>query len=283
MEQTLTIHYTGNFLAWHRYFVWAYETALRDECGYDGYQPYWNWGRYASDPLNSPLFDGSDTSLSGDGVYYNHTGIVLPGGVPPRNVIPPAKGGGCITTGPFKDMVVSLGPVMSSISGVPPNPQADGMGYNPRCLRRDINPIAASLTATNYTYALITDPLNADIHWFQTVLQGVFELAEVGVHSGGHFTIGGDPGGDAFTSPNEPAFFLHHAMVDRVWWIWQIQDLPTRLKAVSGTITLKNDPPSRNTTLDDDVGLGLIAPPVKLESLLDTMGGLDGNFCYIYV
>ena len=38
----------GNFLSWHRYFVHAYEKALRKECGYKGYQPYWNWGRYAA-------------------------------------------------------------------------------------------------------------------------------------------------------------------------------------------------------------------------------------------
>jgi tyrosinase len=36
---TLTIHGTGNFLGWHRYFVYAYEQALRNECGYKGYQP----------------------------------------------------------------------------------------------------------------------------------------------------------------------------------------------------------------------------------------------------
>ena len=29
----------AQFLPWHRYFTWAYEKALRDECGYEGYQP----------------------------------------------------------------------------------------------------------------------------------------------------------------------------------------------------------------------------------------------------
>jgi len=29
----------ANFLHWHRYFIYAYETALRNECGYKGYQP----------------------------------------------------------------------------------------------------------------------------------------------------------------------------------------------------------------------------------------------------
>lgn len=39
INQTMTIHYTGTFLAWHRYFTWQYEQALRNECNYKGYQP----------------------------------------------------------------------------------------------------------------------------------------------------------------------------------------------------------------------------------------------------
>ena len=56
IAQTLTVHFTANFLSFHRYFVWTFERALRDECGYTGYQPYWNWGKWASDPINSPPF-----------------------------------------------------------------------------------------------------------------------------------------------------------------------------------------------------------------------------------
>jgi tyrosinase len=39
INQTLSIHGTGNFLSWHRYYVWTFEKALRNECGYTGYQP----------------------------------------------------------------------------------------------------------------------------------------------------------------------------------------------------------------------------------------------------
>lgn len=92
-------------------------------------------------------------------------------------------------------MSVNLGPLAASIGGVPSNPQADGYGYNPRCLRRDVNVHSAAVTHTNYTYSLITKPQNADIYWFQTDMQGQFPLGEWGVHAGGHFTIGGDPGG----------------------------------------------------------------------------------------
>lgn len=36
----LKIHNTGNFLPWHRWFTYAYEQTLRNECGYKGYHPY---------------------------------------------------------------------------------------------------------------------------------------------------------------------------------------------------------------------------------------------------
>jgi hypothetical protein len=39
MKNTLSIHGTGNFLSWHRYYTFAYENALRVECGYNGTQP----------------------------------------------------------------------------------------------------------------------------------------------------------------------------------------------------------------------------------------------------
>lgn len=39
IQQTLSIHFTGNFMPWHRWFTYSYEKALRDECGYKGYQP----------------------------------------------------------------------------------------------------------------------------------------------------------------------------------------------------------------------------------------------------
>lgn len=39
INQSMTIHYTGNFLSWHRYYTFLYEEALQKECGYEGTQP----------------------------------------------------------------------------------------------------------------------------------------------------------------------------------------------------------------------------------------------------
>lgn len=126
IQQSLTIHGTANFLSWHRYYLLAFEDALRNECGYKGYQPYVefvpqhpkceafltrscsynNWALWAEDPKANPLFDGSDTSLSGDGYYIpgrNDSCIPNPANCLLR--IPPAHGGGCITSGPLKEYV----------------------------------------------------------------------------------------------------------------------------------------------------------------------------------
>ena len=37
------IHFTGHFLSWHRSYVHRFERALREECGFRGTQPYWDW------------------------------------------------------------------------------------------------------------------------------------------------------------------------------------------------------------------------------------------------
>lgn len=60
------------------------------------------------DPINSPLFDGSDSSLGGNGASCDYEGTPV-GGAPPglNDMIPSAGGGGCVTTGPFKKQVLS--------------------------------------------------------------------------------------------------------------------------------------------------------------------------------
>src|SRR5437899_2739980 len=35
-------------------------------------------------------------------------------------------------------------------------------------------------------------------------------------------------------SPGDPIFYLHHAWLDRLWWLWQTQHPETRLTEVGG-------------------------------------------------
>jgi tyrosinase len=90
-------------------------------------------------------------------------------------------------------MVVSLGPKSTFFSDIPPNPQKDGLGSNPRCLRRDVNKFSAAFTTANWTHALITE--YQDVDAFQKTMLGQPEKNDWGIHIGGHYTIGGDPGG----------------------------------------------------------------------------------------
>jgi tyrosinase len=140
---------SGTFLSWHRYFLWVYEEALRNECGYKGPIPYWDWPKYADAPQDSPLFNGDEYSLGSNGAFIpGHPGIPVPGSNMTTD-IPPGLGGGCVTRGPFKDMVVNLGAVLVGTIG----PLPSGLGYNPRCLKRDSGPAVAQKW-TNYTSVL---------------------------------------------------------------------------------------------------------------------------------
>ncbi|KAF2186462.1 Di-copper centre-containing protein [Zopfia rhizophila CBS 207.26] len=278
INQTLSIHGTGNFLAWHRYFTWAYEQALRNECGYKGYQPYFNWARWADNPLTSPIFDGGPLSMSGNGEFKTRNDTCIPAPELCLIKLPTGQGGGCVKSGPFKDWKVNLGPIAAVLPDVPKNPEMSGLGYNPRCLRRDISKAAAQgWNKDSDVSSLIRD--NPDPYWFITNMQGNFPAGNLGVHTGGHFIIGGDPGGDLFASPGDPAFFLHHAMIDRVWWTWQNLDIKNRQYSVSGTLTVNNEPPSRNATLDDLMDLGVNAGSLSIRDASNTLGG---PFCYIY-
>jgi tyrosinase len=230
INQTLSIHSTGNFLSWHRYFTWTWETALRDECGYTGYQPYANWGRYTNSVIGSPLFDGSDTSISGNGVFEAHPPIVFGPPVPGALELNPGPGGGCINSGPFKDVAVNLGPVPGGLAGSnnsAPNPRPDGFGYNPRCIKRDLSVQSVSGASDANTTKLITN--NDNIAGFQDEMQTPFLVGrnEYGVHAAGHYTVGGDPGGDFFVSPGEPWFWLHHAQVGKSSILtWEMRSRP---------------------------------------------------------
>ncbi|KAI4916637.1 uncharacterized protein J4E92_009141 [Alternaria infectoria] len=283
--KTMEIHYTGTFLAWHRYFTWQYEQALKNECGYKGTQPYWDWAKTAASGLEkSAMLDGSASSMSGNGKFIPGQGqVVIAGRGEPYIYIPAGTGGGCVTSGPFKDMKVNLGPVALSTTNGTEIANGDGLSYNPRCLTRDLTDYSNKKWANATAIAdLILN--KKDIWQFEMVMQGVPGTDSLGVHGGGHYSMGGDPGRDFFVSPGDPLFYLHHAQIDRTWWIWQQLDRKTRTSeagGISGTGTFLNMPPSANTTFDTTINLGYAADGT--ERMEDLMSTTEGPFCYIYV
>ncbi|OJD18660.1 hypothetical protein AJ78_01356 [Emergomyces pasteurianus Ep9510] len=289
ITKTQFIHGNFNFLAWHRYFVWAYEKALREECGYHGVSPYWEWGFDVHDPQKSAVFDGSPYSLGSNGAPLPHrepTYRLLPPPPLPQTesrVFPAGTGGGCVMFGPFSDLTSNLGPV-----ALPGGDINNPLRYNPRCLMRDMSPyVGQHYTAFNWSTWTIEE--SKDIDGFQSRLAGApgnhdqksFPLNFFGVHGGGHVFLGGMTGqhSDFYSSPQEPAFFLHHGQIDRLWSIWQWLDFGERRDAIYGTLSLANIPPTRNGTLDDIIDVGPLAPPIPVR---DVMSTIDGPFCYFY-
>ncbi|KAI9929412.1 hypothetical protein ASPWEDRAFT_51984 [Aspergillus wentii DTO 134E9] len=277
INQTMYIHDTGNFLTWHRYFTWIYEQTLRNECGYTGYQPYWAWNKYAHDPENSPVFDGSPYSMSGNGDYIRHNDSELAPGI----YIPTGNGGGCVSTGPFKNWTVNLGPVqpIEKLPGLVAQ-NGSGLNYNPRCLRRDISAYCAQWTTTEVVMDLLVN--QTTILNFQNKMQGLVNSTDfyLGLHGGGHYTIGGDPADDFFVSPGDPMFYLHHSAIDRMFWTWQNLDPAHRTYVVGGNVKPANTS-SPLTKIDDIVDPGVaLGAPRTIRELLDTT---SGPFCYVYL
>ncbi|KAJ5856971.1 hypothetical protein N7455_007865 [Penicillium solitum] len=273
INYTLNVHLSGLFLPWHRHFLWLWETALRDECGYSGHLPYWNWPLWSENLKASPLFDCSDSSLSGDG-NYNPGEQSLSGG---EVTIPRGSGGGCVRCGPFKDMEIHMGPFDRNIVSFDKLP-APGFDYNPRCFNRSLN----NFVSSNYDNETIVDRLlsAANISDFQTVMDywparpgGV-----LGVHGGGHFSLGATLQ-DLFTSPQDPAFMLHHSMIDRLWSMWQAKDEDHRRFALNGTNRLSNPPNAPLVTVDMEMEFGVLDRPRPVGEVMDPT---RYEYCYSY-
>ncbi|CAF9929908.1 MAG: hypothetical protein GOMPHAMPRED_005511 [Gomphillus americanus] len=275
IENTDIIHVSAFLLPWHRHYIWLYEQTLRNDCGYKGSLPYWKWEHFADDQKVSPVFQAGDDSFGTNGVYVPHgavtntyVGLPAPG---ISSVRPPGNGGGCVTNGAFGNQTgwtLNLGPVSLNTTKNAAN-NTYGQQFNPRCLNRDF---LQEISSENLNYTALVSLLSSpEMSIFHPQL-------ELGVHRAAHTYIGTEAF-DFFSSPLDPVFFLLHSQIDRIWAIWQGQDLATRQNAVDGTLTAFNLPPSANGTLqsvmhfgvlDSDKTIGFAASPTK------------NGYCYIY-
>lgn len=272
---------------------------------------YWEWSRHSSDPESSPLFDGSEYSLSGNGESIPHGNLTFT--IPRTNItvnIPPGTGGGCIHDGPFKDMKVNLGPTKYSGIYGPVIGSGSGLDFNPRCLRRDINP---GISSARLNYDAVTDLLINSNNYFDLTNN----MGRLGVHPSGHNTVGGLMD-DQFSSAGDPVFYMHHAQVDRMWTLWQSLDPPNRQTQLQGSLTWFNSkfaetvcpkptqdrvcvrcyaslvgwrrgcanslvfcpvPPSRNITAQDPIGLWFEG---EAKAAVDLTNTIANDFCYMY-
>jgi tyrosinase len=173
------------------------------------------------------------------------------------------------------------------------NPQPDGYGNNPRCLRRDVNNnfVTAGAGAGTLTPSSLVAHITsntAGIGLFQDSLQNDAPGGGIGktaIHSSGHFSIWGDPGGDVFVSPGEPAFWLHHSQLDRHWWMWTMYeegDVGRRTGMYDGG-TIWMNPNSARGKATDAQWLDVVAP-VGMDGIASNQlfSTTAGPFCYVY-
>ena len=88
---------------------------------------------------------------------------------------------------------------------------------------------------------------------------------------------------DVFTSTNDPLFFLHHAGLDRLWAMWQEEDIKTRLYNLSNPTTGLFSIFADTLKLDTPIYMGFAAPDRVVRDVMDTMNRDGKGFlCYKY-
>ena len=269
VNMTTSIHIDGIFLSWHRHFVYLMEKELQS-CGWPSTlgMPYWNYTLYP-DLEKSPLFDGTETSLGGNGLYDPDSGVYV---TPSGAVLPHGSGGGCVTKGPFAYHTVNFQPLDFNLvfTGLP----ANWTQPNPHCMTRDLN----NYGVINFNNKSDIDYLlaRATLADFQTDINGYGDSP--GVHGGGHYAIGGT-GYDFFGSPQDPAFYLHHSMLDNIWEQWQAADPKNRRYVYEGTSTIFNQPTTPDVTNNTVLNYGVLGQTTAKQ----VQDPLANGYCYQYI
>ncbi|KAF9648026.1 Di-copper centre-containing protein [Thelephora ganbajun] len=205
MDLNFDIHYTGFFLPWHRYYVQFFEDSLVKKCGYKGAQPYWDWTIDAHDVYNASIWDDSPSGLGRWGDPANDYQIY---------------------SGGFKDQIrayPSPHHIRRNYSLFPfANSAFSGFMLN-------VTSFMPNSTMTRENVVHMVGGFDGDFIGFHSYFEGLS-----GSHAGAHLIVSGDMGGlcpydreapecyaGAKWTPNDPIFFLHHAMVDKLWYDWQ--------------------------------------------------------------
>ncbi|RPA85983.1 Di-copper centre-containing protein [Ascobolus immersus RN42] len=260
--QTPYIHLVGHFLPWHRLFMWQYEKTLRNECGYTGAQPYWDYTKDSNDISRAPVFTAQH-GFGGNGQGAQQ----------------------CVNDGAFAGWKINIA-------------QSSDRSLKPRCLSRAFWGQLAQQWLTTAKYDEIKRQTTYGT--MARTLEGEPNFTQVGMHGAGHFGLGGS-NGEAYTSNSDPIFYLHHTNLDRIWWEWQHQNENTRLWDISGSIIPRDRAafggdysqlPNRDVDLDFAMNLGTLggdAAKVTIRQVMDVLGGSQdgkanqpGVLCYTY-
>jgi len=263
MDLNIRIHGTGYFLPWHRAYVSAFESVLKKKCGYNGTQPYWDWSLHTEDFPNSPVFNPDPTSGLGTNGDPNNNWELSDGAF-------------------SRDFLLAY--------------------PTPHRLRRNFT-IQQSDPATDqnkFANATFTkEEVNKMVTGFMGDFNGFVGYFAPGAHAAVHFIVGADLfgtctydappsciGGPKWAS-NDPMFFMHHAMVDKVWYDWQHNNEANFWAFEGGTIQATNLTESLeypnglppNLSFDSKIPADGMFNEYTIYDMMNTTGG---TLCYVY-
>lgn len=275
MNLNPVIHNTGLFLPWHRWYVQAFQDALRSQCGYKGVAPYWAWEFDAANFEKSSIFSSDPTTGLGTWGDPNNDYSIKDGG--------------------FSNLTFAY-PIKHKLRRkYVPYPYMAPEGVDPSLYPYDTFK-AANLTFTlGEVLKLLAQP-TGDFKKFQYYMEQAQSM-----HTSIHMILGGDLGGlcpaGATTaecpfsgaptiSPNEPMFFLHHGNIDRLWWIWQKLNPKNQAAFAGGSVQNFTRPdlfpngqaPWMSTSTP--IPTAGMYQSVTIGDVLDTTGN---TLCYIYL
>jgi len=250
-----TAHFNPYFLPWHRWFLYLFDTRLRETCGYNGPTPYWDWTKDAESLATAPVFDPDPMhGLGQSGDCSSSRDCALTSGA----LLPP-------------EFVLAF-PI--------PHPLRRNLSMSwdetPSRLHN------ATLGAANVQNVI--GDFTKDYFRFQ------FNMTHM--HNHVHNFVGGDLAGlcpapiedegcGSFT-PNDPIFWLHHAQLDRLWSNWQNAS-PENFDSFSGVpLNSHNLTDTRydlNATADHLMGFDRLSVGVRVSEVFDHQAP---PFCYLY-
>ncbi|KAH9824838.1 hypothetical protein DFH28DRAFT_1077354 [Melampsora americana] len=242
-ESRRTVHFSSKFAPFHHYFVLLWENALRNECGYQGGVPYWNWELDAHDFPSAAIFSSDpETGLGTNGKNFTYD---------PYNL-----GGGIVSDGAIANWEILY-------------PERQYLERNfllPNTFALDNN-AAMKYVQSQTTYINFINALEG-------INPTISDELYPGPHGMLHQLLGGDMPKLAYAA-NDPLFYVLHSNVDRQYDIWVRQNPAVRTMAYNGNKTPGN---TRNdASLDDELNLMKLGPNVKVR---DTMRWRQPPYCY---
>lgn len=197
-------HMAPGFLPWHREFLHRFELEMRRASGNPHITvPYWDW----TEPGSIQAIFSNDF-LGGDGdatqQYFVVTGAFRKGNWPMADNYD-------ATDDEFDDDIDPTTPLFSL--GLQRRFNSNGVTKLPVVAQVDnLLNVARPYDAAPY------DP-SVDINLsMRNYLEGFWPQGS-SMHNAVHVWVGGQM--QTGSSPNDPAFFLHHANIDRLWSQWQ--------------------------------------------------------------